>query len=658
MRRFLLPASILVVAGAAAALAGVGSGGTTSEAQATRLAALTPIQQRLVSGFARAALEQSAGLAPNARTQQPTASLQRSSLTGCPTNRGSNVRVNQNCLNLTDPDLQGRGQAQNETAIAQDSGDPRRMVSSANDYRRGDANCYSDYSVDGGRSWQDSTPPMGFTRGDNFGGVAREYWQAAGDTSVAWDTKGNAYLSCQMFMRGEAVANNPDQSSAFYVFRSTGSGGASWNFPARPVAELNDVAGAGDALLDKQYMTVDDQRGSPFQDRIYVTWTLFAPDGTSYIYEAYSRDYAESFSAPKLVSTTSALCSNTLGGATPQGTCNTNQFSQPFTGPDGALYVVWDNYNLTGVRPGEGDEGGDGGDRRAAPPVGIDNRAQVLLAKSTDGGNTFAPPVKVADYYDLPDCETYQGKDPGVACVPEKGETANSYFRAVNYPSAGVNPRDPREIDVTFGSYINRHSNERQRTPCVPQGYNPDTFQALYSGVKTPGACNNDILISRSTNGGRSFTGGSTDVRTLPDAREGDERADQFWQWAAFDTRGRLAVSFYDRAYGNDEQTGFSDVSLSGTRDGSTFGTTRVTTSSMAPPTQFEGAFFGDYSGLSADDVAHPAWMDTRDPDLFVCRDSAGNVTQPPGVCTASAPNAAQANDQNIYTEGINIPVK
>jgi hypothetical protein len=656
MQRFLLPALALAGVGAAAAFAGVGSGGSTPSAQATPLAALTPLQQRLVSGFARAATEQRAGLAPNARRQAPQ-SLQKSLLTGCPVNRGANIRVNQNCLNLTDPDLQGRGQAQNETAIAQDPNDPRRMVASSNDYRRGDANCYSYFSGDGGRSWQDSTPPMGFTRGAAFGNVARQYWQSGGDTSVAWDTKGNVYLSCQMFMRGAAVSNNPDQSSAFYVFRSTGSGGASWNFPARPVAELNDVAGAGDQLLDKQYMTIDDHRGSPFQDRIYVTWTLFAADGTSYIYEAYSRDYGESFSTPKLVSTTSALCANTQGAPTPQGTCNANQFSQPFTGPDGALYVVWDNFNLTGVRPGEGDEGGGDGEDRAAP-VGVDNRAQVLLAKSTDGGNSFSAPVKVADYYDLPDCETYQGQNPGVACVPEKGETQNSYFRASNYPSAAVDPTDPREIDVTFGSYINRHSNERLRTPCVPQGYNPDTLQPLYDGVKTAGACNNDILVSRSTNGGRTFTGGTADVRTLPAARDGDNQADQYWQWAAFDRRGRLAVSFYDRAYGNDETTGFSDVSLSGTRDGSSFGTTRVTTSSMPPATQFEGAFFGDYSGLSADDVAHPAWMDTRDPNLLVCRDSAGNVTQPPSVCTAAAPNAALANDQNVYTEALTIPVR
>src|SRR3954454_7027033 len=421
MRRFLLPALALVLAGAAGALAGLGSGRSTPEAAAQPLAALTPLQQRLVSGFARAAAEQRATLAPNLRLQH--AAQQRTALTGCPADRGANVHVNQNCLNLTDPDLQGRAQAQNETGVAQDPNAPRRIVASANDYRRGDGNCYSYYSGDGGRSWQDSTPPMGFTRGTAFGGVARQYWQAGGDTSVAWDSHGNAYLSCQMFNRGEAVSNNPDQSSAFYVFRSTGTGGASWNFPARPVAELNDTAGSGSALLDKQLLTVDDHTSSPFRDRIYVTWTLFAADGTSYIYESYSKDYAEHFSPPKLVSTASSLCTFPQGVPTPQGTCNTNQFSQPFTGSDGSLYVVWSNFNLTGVHPSEGDDdGGDDGLRQAAPAA-VDNRAQVLLARSTNGGESFSAPVKVSDYYDLPDCLTYQGEDPGRACVPEKGSS-------------------------------------------------------------------------------------------------------------------------------------------------------------------------------------------------------------------------------------------
>ena len=635
MRRLVFAAIAAALLAVAAALAGVGFGRNSEPAEAQGLAALTPMQQRLLSGFARSVLEERVDRTPRIQAQ-PGTEQQRAGINGCPVDRGSNIRVNQDCVNQADPDLQGRSQAQNETAIAQDPNQPSHFVAASNDYRRGDSSCLAYYSRNGGRTWQDSGVPNGFTRGTAFGNTPRQYWEASGDPSVAWDTKGNAYVACLTFNRGTAVTQNTDASSAFYVFRSTGTDGASWNFPGRPVAEFNDPAGDGTTMLDKQYMTIDTHRGSPFQDRVYVTWTTFAPDGTSYIYGAYSRDYGESFSSPRLVSSGSALCSNALGVPTPQGSCNTNQFSQPFTGPDGNLYVVWNNFNLTA--PGD-----------------QDNRNQVLLARSTDGGNSFSAPVRVANFYELPDCVTYQNAGAGVVCVPEKGETQNSIFRSGNYPSGSVNPRNPREIDVTLGSYINRHSNEDNG--CVPQGYNPDTRLPLYTGVKTPGACNNDILVSRSTDRGQTFTGGTTDVRSLPAVRAGDPRADQFWQWAAFDPRGRLAVSYYDRAYGDDETTGFSDVSLSGSRNGEDFATRRVTTASMPPATQFSGGFFGDYSGLSAEDNAHPIWMDTRDPNLLVCRDSAGEVTLPPSLCTASAPNADVANDQNAYTRSLPIPV-
>ena len=76
-----------------------------------------------------------------------------------------------------------------------------------------------------------------------------------------------------------------------------------------------------------------------------MTWTIFAADGSAYIYEAHSSDYGETFSTPVVVSTTSSLCVNTFGAGTPNGTCNANQFSDPFTGPDGALYVAYDNFN-------------------------------------------------------------------------------------------------------------------------------------------------------------------------------------------------------------------------------------------------------------------------------------------------------------------------
>src|SRR4051794_21237237 len=58
----------------------------------------------------------------------------------CAERLGNNVKVNQNCQNVTDPDLAGRGQAQNETSIAIDPMNPQHIVASQNDYRRGDGN--------------------------------------------------------------------------------------------------------------------------------------------------------------------------------------------------------------------------------------------------------------------------------------------------------------------------------------------------------------------------------------------------------------------------------------------------------------------------------------------------------------------------------------
>jgi hypothetical protein len=104
------------------------------------------------------------------------------------------------------------------------------------------------------------------------------------------------------------------------------------------------------------------------------------------------------------------------------------------------LYVAYANYNNT--------------------VTGKDNRNQVLLTKSANGGQSFSAPVKVSDYYELPDCLAAQGSDAFRACVPEKGTAENSVFRAANYPSGGVNPTNPNQVVVTVASYINGDSNE------------------------------------------------------------------------------------------------------------------------------------------------------------------------------------------------------
>ena len=595
---------------------------------------LTRLQKLHLSGFA--SFEAGVGVpaqAPRARTQARTSSA---GVNLCPHNFGSNVLVNQNCLNITDPDLQGRAQAQNETAIAQNPFNPRQIVASFNDYRRGDGNCGADFSSNGGTSWTDSTMPTGFTRGTAFGGVPRQYWQAGGDTSLAWDTRGNVYMACQLFMRPGFVTNNPDTSSAMYVFRSTGDGGASWDFPGRPAIEtFASDQNTGLPLNDKEYIAVDNSPTSPFRDRVYVTWTIFATDGTAYIFAVHSDDYGQTFSSPVLVSSTSSLCTNTFGLPTPQGTCNENQDSDPFTGPDGALYVAFDNFNNT--------------------VTGSDNRNQVLLAKSTDGGQTFSAPVKVSDYYELPDCAAVQGgQDPFRACVPEKGTAQNSVFRASNYPSGAVNPRNPSQVVVTTGSYINRDSNESNG--CAPNGFNPATGGNLYTGTKTAGACNNKIVLSVSNNAGATFTGSTTDPRLLPVANTANKQAttDQWWQWATFTPSGTLVTSYYDRQYGSDEFTGDMDFSVSTSKNLSSFTVARATSASMPLPTQFpdtqgNSLFIGDYTGVTAVSSAHPLWADTRNADAFLCPGTAAPGV-PPALCTAAEPNGLIANDQQIYT--------
>src|ERR671937_884490 len=644
MKRLLGVFLAIVALATAFALSG-GSGGVVRVQQATggRLGIddeMNDVQERLISGFSAFELGKTGN--DNATDRRPDSYFPRGS-NDCTNNQSSNIKVNQNCLNLSDPNLQGRGQAQNEEFIKVNPNNTNQVVASYNDYRRGDGTCGVSWSTDNGRTWNDTTVPNNFVRG-NFVGRAREYYQSGGDTSVDWDSKGNVYLSCQLFKRGAGTSPDTDRSNGLYVFRSTLNGGASWNFPGRPVIESNNTRGNFLPLEDKQFVAVDHNATkcagspatatpgascSPFQDRIYVTWTEFAPNGSALIYEAFSSDYGEHFRVRHLVSGNSQLCANDYGLGTASN-CNENQFSQPFVGPDGVLYVIFNNYNnpeTFGNTP--------------------DNRNQILISRSFDGGNTFEVPHKVADYYDLPDCATYQaGHDLGRACVPEKGPTTNSIFRASNYASGAVNPTNPAQVVVTFGSYINKHSNETNG--CVPAGFSPATGQNLFTGVKTPGACNNDILVSISNDGGATFTGSTTDPRLLTTATQdpGQATTDQWFQWIAFTKNGKLATSYYDRQYEGDELNGFSDVSLSGSGDTQRFVVQRVTSSPMPPPTEFGGTFLGDYSGLTAVDNAYPLWSDTRNPDLFVCPGTA-TPTTPPDLCTASAPNATIANDQD-----------
>ena len=521
---------------------------------------------------------------------------------GCSDRSETNVRANQECTTQSAPGFFGRGQSQNETAVAVNPTDPRNVIITQNDYRFGDGRCGVDWSMNGGRTWGSQLAPSGFTA-PGFT-APRHYWDAGGDTSVAYDSTGEAYLMCQVFNRGTTSDLGGD-ASAFFVFRSA-DGGASWSFPGSPVVQSDGTGADGIGLLDKEYMTIDGGAASPYRDRIYTTWTQYSPDFTSApIYLSYSDDHGVSWHSTGAISGSSTdLCPINFSGA-PAGTCDGDQFSDPFVAPNGDVYVVFvSQNNCAGALAALG-----------FPCTGDpnDNHAQVLLVKSTDGGNTFGAPVKVSDYYELPDCATYTGFDFGRACVPTQPLSGTSIFRAANYPT-GV-ALSNTAIEVDFGSYINRNSNPTLGN-CSPAGFSPNTFINTYDGVGDVGGCNNDIVRSLSTDGGASFAGSAAPVSSLPSVTALKPLTDQWFHWTASSSRGAV-VSFYDRSYGDAEATGFMDFTLA-RADGSPI---RLTDASMPPSNEFPDAngfsvFMGDYTGIAvgADGRAHPAWEDTRNP--------------------------------------------
>src|SRR3954469_8776707 len=106
---------------------------------------LTKIQKRLLSGSASSEIDAARGAVgkQNARragaVEKPHGSapfyFPRSDA-GCAYRFGSNVNMDTDCQNISDADLAGRGQAQNETYISEDPQRPGRLLGSSNDYRR------------------------------------------------------------------------------------------------------------------------------------------------------------------------------------------------------------------------------------------------------------------------------------------------------------------------------------------------------------------------------------------------------------------------------------------------------------------------------------------------------------------------------------------
>jgi hypothetical protein len=242
----------------------------------------------------------------------------------------------------------------NESDIYVDPNDPDHMISSSNDY----ASCCDEFytTFDGGQSWVNGD--MSYEDSNRIG---------SDPVSVISPIDGMLALHASLNFNG-------DGSDGDVVISPSTDGGITWDDPI--------VVGPGKGFQvfnDKEWITVDTHPSSPYYGRFYLVWAGFhqGHGGLTYksspIYESHSDD-GFSWSAPQLISGHNAdLCPYQTEGSA--GACDENEFAVPTVGPDGTIYVGFENsQNSSTWEAGEVFED------------------QYLVVRSHDGGATWSSP--------------------------------------------------------------------------------------------------------------------------------------------------------------------------------------------------------------------------------------------------------------------------
>ena len=490
---------------------------------------------------------------------------------------------------------------QNETAIAVDPNNSNRIVGGANDYvtrtwscfvsgtpcsALGDAYSGTYYSNNSGSTWCCvSSPNSNYaptTDPSQIGTlipgiehlVAGQY-DAGGDPSVAFDSRGHVYYAGLGFNRTSAPNTVAVNKGTF-----DGSGHLHWSAPTF----INPTTSPS-TFNDKEWIAVDSHASSPFRDRIYVTWTRFifnASNGNyvqSPIAFVSSSDGGATFTTPKLIS----------------GNVLFDQGSRPVVGPDGTLYVFW-----------------DGSTRLAS----LDS---TYMVKSTDGGATWSTPLSVSTLADIP----------GVR---------NTAFRVNSFPAAAAAPNGDLYVTWTTEVKNNATSfvGDPDCASFIPGNHVSQCHSVAVYSKSTDGGATWSAPAAVFASGSRTAEGypvTNPDGSTL-NAPNPTGPIEDVFPAAAVSANGHVylgayrgdVVSPWQRcASGPPPPVGRITCDTLGNyvnntrldyfvRDVTTSMTNVVSTHPINTRYQFGGGFFGDYTDMSADStgIFHAFWTDSN----------------------------------------------
>jgi hypothetical protein len=373
------------------------------------------------------------------------------------------------------------------------------------------------------------------------------------DPTVEWTSDGTAWSTTIGINAAGSVLH-------MRAYKSTDNG-ATWTFDAT-------FSGA-QTSTDKQIIWVDHSATSPFKDNLYAIWHN---DNPAFINRRTGP--AGSWQTPLQVSG-----AETVGTAIGDDV-KTNAF--------GDVFGFW-------------------------PATG---NSKVFVAKSTNGGASFAAPVQVAT--------TFDSYDIGVPAMDNR--------RALIYISGGAYRTASKSLvyaswtDLTGASGCNAPANE--------------------PGASLTSTCKSRIWVGRSTDGGATWQA-PVMINNQPSLN------DQFNQWMVVDeTTGALGIMYYDSVGGSSRKK--VDVWYQSSYDDGVTWTPAVKVTSAQTDETISGSDsgnqFGDYNSLSG--IAgqfFPTWTDRRSSgheEIWTAKLTDSPCTPPGapaiGSATASATNQIQ----------------